>query len=54
MAMVKEAVCRSTVWQMAFEARRPGLLNLWFKDRRRPRPPRATAGEACAAEAVSA
>ncbi|MEU8074820.1 FAD-dependent oxidoreductase [Catellatospora citrea] len=32
MAMLKEGVCKSTVWQMTHEARKPGSLNLWFKD----------------------
>ncbi|SNT37669.1 NADH dehydrogenase, FAD-containing subunit [Asanoa hainanensis] len=35
MAMLKEGVCKSTVWQLSQEARRPGKLNLWFKDRQR-------------------
>ena len=35
MAMLKEAVCWSTVWQLRQEARHPGQLDLWFKDRRR-------------------
>ncbi|MFG1816217.1 NAD(P)/FAD-dependent oxidoreductase [Kribbella sp. NPDC049174] len=35
MAMLKEGVCWSTVWQMKQEARHPGQLDLWFKDRRR-------------------
>lgn len=52
MAMLKEAVCWSTVWQLTQEARHPGQLNLWFKDRRRqqvldPKPAKpAKAGEA--------
>ncbi|MEV0721891.1 FAD-dependent oxidoreductase [Micromonospora purpureochromogenes] len=46
MAMLKETVCRSTVWQMAQEARRPGSLDLWFKDRQRQELRRAKAGEA--------
>jgi NADH dehydrogenase len=40
MATLKEGVCKSTVWQMAHEARRPGSFDLWFKDRRRRRSPR--------------
>ncbi len=35
MATLKEFVCWSTVWQLRQEARRPGQLDLWFKDRRR-------------------
>ncbi|MEV4410312.1 FAD-dependent oxidoreductase [Catellatospora sp. NPDC049609] len=46
MAMLKEAVCKSTVWQLAHEARRPGSLNLWFQDRRRRKVLAARAGEA--------
>ncbi|MBQ0905729.1 NAD(P)/FAD-dependent oxidoreductase [Micromonospora sp. U21] len=48
MAMLKEAVCRSTVWQMTQEARRPGSLNLWFRDRQRQELRSAKAGEAAA------
>jgi NADH:ubiquinone reductase (H+-translocating) len=43
MAILKEGVCRSTVWQMAQEARRPGSLDLWFKNRRRQQSLRASA-----------
>ena len=46
MAMLKEAVCKSTVWQMEHEARRPRPLDLWFKDRQRQKVLRAKAGEA--------
>lgn len=46
MAMLKEAVCWSTVWQLKQEARRPGQLDLWFKDRRRQKVLRAKAGKA--------
>jgi NADH:quinone reductase (non-electrogenic) len=35
MAMLKEGVCKSTIWQLRQEARRPGRLDLWFKDRQR-------------------
>lgn len=45
-AMMKEAVCKSTVWQLRQEARRPGSRNLWFKDRQRQELRRAEAGEA--------
>ncbi|MEU4677859.1 FAD-dependent oxidoreductase [Micromonospora sp. NPDC023737] len=45
-AMMKEAVCKSTVWQLRQEARRPGSFNLWFKDRQRQELRRAKAGEA--------
>ena len=34
-ARIKEVVCRATVWQLGVEARRPGRINLWFKDSRR-------------------
>ncbi|MEU8301160.1 FAD-dependent oxidoreductase [Micromonospora sp. NPDC048909] len=46
MAMLKESVCRSTLWQLSYEARRPGSLNLWFKDRQRQKSLRAKSGEA--------
>ena len=45
MAMLKEAVCWSTVWQLRQEARRPGRLNLWFKDRQRAKMLPAKAGK---------
>ncbi|WP_127505381.1 NAD(P)/FAD-dependent oxidoreductase [Actinoplanes solisilvae] len=35
MATLKEGVCKSTIWQLKLEARRPGSINLWFKDRSR-------------------
>jgi NADH dehydrogenase FAD-containing subunit len=44
MATLKEGVCWSTVWQLRQEARHPGQLNLWFKDRRRPQALGAKAG----------
>jgi NADH dehydrogenase FAD-containing subunit len=46
MAMLKEGVCKSTVWQLSQEARRPGRLSLWFKDSQRQKVLRARAGEA--------
>jgi len=46
MATLKEGVCKSTVWQLSQEARKPGAHNLWFKDRQRPKALRAKAGEA--------
>ncbi|GAB4050916.1 NAD(P)/FAD-dependent oxidoreductase [Catellatospora paridis] len=49
MAMLKEGVCKSTVWQMTHEARKPGSLNLWFKDSSRRTALRVKAGEAPAA-----
>lgn len=47
-ATLKEFVCKSTVWQMVQEARRPGQLNLWFKDRGRQKSRPAEAGQASA------
>jgi NADH dehydrogenase FAD-containing subunit len=44
LAILKEGVCKSTVWQLAYEARRPGSLNLWFRDRQRQELLRAEAG----------
>ncbi|WP_329220996.1 FAD-dependent oxidoreductase [Streptomyces sp. NBC_01485] len=35
-AKLKEFVCRSTVWQLAYEARRPGSHTWWGKDDKRP------------------
>ncbi|MEU4292553.1 hypothetical protein AB0E63_30385 [Kribbella sp. NPDC026596] len=46
MAMLKEGVCKSTVWQMRQEARRPGMLDLWFKDRQRRKMLDTKAGKA--------
>ncbi|WP_067817677.1 NAD(P)/FAD-dependent oxidoreductase [Actinomadura kijaniata] len=34
-AKLKELVCRSTVWQLGYEARRPGARTWWAKDARR-------------------
>lgn len=31
-ASLKELICKSTVWQLAHEARHPGAHNLWAKD----------------------
>ncbi|MFI6830373.1 NAD(P)/FAD-dependent oxidoreductase [Kribbella sp. NPDC050241] len=46
MAMLKEGVCKSTIWQLRQEARRPGKLDLWFKDRRRRKVLQAKAAKA--------
>jgi NADH dehydrogenase len=54
MAMLKEAVCKSTVWQLVYEARRPGSLNLWFRDRQRQELLRAKEDEAAAVEGTRA
>ncbi|MFF1439779.1 NAD(P)/FAD-dependent oxidoreductase [Streptomyces sp. NPDC058295] len=43
---VKEIVCRSTVWQLAYEARKPGVRTWWSKDGRRRELLRAQRGEA--------
>ncbi|WP_433471461.1 NAD(P)/FAD-dependent oxidoreductase [Saccharomonospora azurea] len=45
-AKLKELVCRSTVWQLAHEARKPGSWDVWGKDRRRQRLLRTQRGEA--------
>jgi NADH dehydrogenase len=44
-ARLKESVCRSTVWQLGFEARRPGRLKVptWAGDPNRRRALRARA-----------
>ncbi|MEV4758131.1 FAD-dependent oxidoreductase [Micromonospora sp. NPDC049559] len=34
-AKLKELVCRSTVWQLGYEARKPGTRTWWVKDGRR-------------------
>ena len=34
-AMLKELICKGTVWQLGFEARRPGAVNLWMTDKTR-------------------
>ena len=36
-ASLKEFICKSILWQLALEARRPGRLNLWAKDAKRHR-----------------
>lgn len=36
-ASLKEFICKSILWQLALEARRPGSLNLWAKDAKRRR-----------------
>ncbi len=41
LAMLKEGVCKSTVWQLSQEARKPGRFNLWFKDGQRQKVLRA-------------
>ncbi|WP_227978961.1 NAD(P)/FAD-dependent oxidoreductase [Nocardia spumae] len=34
-AVLKEAICRSTVWQLRYEARQPGVRTWWTEDARR-------------------
>ncbi|HKN55741.1 MAG TPA: FAD-dependent oxidoreductase [Amycolatopsis sp.] len=34
-AKLKEFICRSTVWQLAYEARKPGVRTWWTKDAKR-------------------
>ncbi|MEV0981541.1 FAD-dependent oxidoreductase [Streptomyces sp. NPDC049915] len=34
-AKLKEVICRSTVWQLGYEARRPGVRTWWAKDAKR-------------------
>ncbi|MCO5994868.1 NAD(P)/FAD-dependent oxidoreductase [Actinoallomurus rhizosphaericola] len=45
-AKVKEFVCRSTVWQLGYEARKPGVRTWWAKDAQRRRLLEARDGEA--------
>ncbi|MEW1930289.1 FAD-dependent oxidoreductase [Streptomyces sp. NPDC088360] len=35
-AKVKEIICRSIAWQLAYEARKPGKRTWWTKDAKRP------------------
>lgn len=44
-ARVKELVCRGIVWQLAYEARRPGARSWWVRDDQRPRLLRARRGD---------
>ncbi|MCM6773270.1 FAD-dependent oxidoreductase [Nocardia sp. CDC159] len=34
-ALLKEMICRSTVWQLGYEARKPGVRTWWAKDDKR-------------------
>ncbi|MGY2062281.1 FAD-dependent oxidoreductase, partial [Nocardia gipuzkoensis] len=45
-ATVKELVCRSILWEMAYEARHPGARTWWAKDDERRELLRAERGEA--------
>lgn len=36
-ARLKEIICRSTVWQLGYEARKPGVRTWWSKDAKRRR-----------------
>ncbi|MGK5440602.1 NAD(P)/FAD-dependent oxidoreductase [Micromonospora sp. URMC 105] len=45
-ARLKEFICRSIVWQLAYEARKPGARNWWIKDGKRRRLLQATGGDA--------
>lgn len=47
-AKLKEFVCKGTVWQLAYEARKPGSRDLWFTDAERRRSLRARRGEGLA------
>jgi NADH:quinone reductase (non-electrogenic) len=47
-AKIKESVCRATIWQLAHEARKPGSLNLWVKDRKRRQVLKASRDQALA------
>jgi NADH dehydrogenase FAD-containing subunit len=48
-AKLKELVCKSTVWQLAYEARKPGSLTWWMKDGKRQQLVQAKRREALAA-----
>ncbi|MFE7802136.1 NAD(P)/FAD-dependent oxidoreductase [Nocardia sp. NPDC057440] len=45
-AKLKEFVCKSTVWQLAYEARKPGSRTWWAKDDKRRQLLQAKRGEA--------
>ncbi|MEV5752342.1 FAD-dependent oxidoreductase [Actinoallomurus sp. NPDC052308] len=45
-AKLKEFVCRSTVWQLGYEARKPGVRTWWAKDAKRRRLLQAERAEA--------
>ncbi|WP_433196603.1 NAD(P)/FAD-dependent oxidoreductase [Nocardia sp. CA-107356] len=47
-AMLKEFICKSTVWQLSYEARKPGSRTWWTKDDKRQELLRAKRGEALA------
>jgi NADH:ubiquinone reductase (H+-translocating) len=47
-AKIKELVCRSTVWQLAYEARKPGVRTWWSKDDKRQQLLAGERGEALA------
>ncbi|MFF0224825.1 NAD(P)/FAD-dependent oxidoreductase [Streptomyces sp. NPDC004629] len=46
---LKEVVCRSIVWQLAYEARKPGVRTWWAKDDKRAQRLRAKRSQAPAA-----
>ncbi|MEH0825668.1 MULTISPECIES: NAD(P)/FAD-dependent oxidoreductase [unclassified Micromonospora] len=45
-AKLKEFICKSIAWQLAYEARNPGSCNWWIKDDKRRRLLQAKRGEA--------
>ncbi|MEU9862894.1 FAD-dependent oxidoreductase [Streptomyces sp. NPDC047971] len=47
-AKLKELICRSTVWQLGYEARKPGVRTWWAKDDKRGERLVAKHGEALA------
>ena len=44
-ARIKEFVCKGTVWQLRYEARKPGVRTWWFKDPKRQEMLQAKRGE---------
>ncbi|MFE9764694.1 NAD(P)/FAD-dependent oxidoreductase [Streptomyces sp. NPDC005808] len=48
-AKIKEVICKSIVWQLAYEARKPGAHTWWMKDGKRPELLRAKRAETPAA-----
>lgn len=52
-AKLKEFICKSTVWQLTYEARKPGARTWWTKDAKRQELLHATRGEALTSAEVA-
>ncbi|MET9253977.1 FAD-dependent oxidoreductase [Streptomyces sp. NPDC003717] len=53
-AGLKEFICRGIPWQLAYEARKPGVRTWWAKGQERPEPVRGTGPAASATPAAPA